>query len=283
MHRKIVIEGAFSGHFAKLLDGLRVAPATDKPVWRRAIVKYVENVAVGDGFDQVSATQLRLHERAVNEKAREDLARLFDAARSGRLRCLARFVPFEMDGEALKDVWFDMDQRDVVDSDLVIVGGRLNEATRGSVCALVAVAGCAIRCGSPTGPFRLPTKCFEEGPSFGDGGLKYVLKVACGLCAGAAKKKKRKKKGKWLLAAGAAFEVVAYSLDDPSDVLIMKRKGSNHRPWSELPETKAGIDARIADSQRCVAIFDVAHCKSFFDDVSKAEVAVDAFDASGTA
>ena len=87
---------------------------------------------------------------------------------------------------------------------------------------------------------------------------------------------------------GSAFSSVeaalaSDSLDDPSDVLIMKRKGSNHRPWSELPETKAGIDARIADSQRCVAIFDVAHCKSFFADVSKAEVAVDAFAASGTA
>ena len=61
-----------------------------------------------------------------------------------------------------------------------------------------------------------------------------------------------------------------------------KRYGSNHRPWSELPETKAGIDARIADSQRCVAVVDVAHCHSFFADVNKAED-VDAFDASGTA
>ena len=33
MHRKIVIEGAFSGHFAKLLDGLHFAPATDKWKW----------------------------------------------------------------------------------------------------------------------------------------------------------------------------------------------------------------------------------------------------------
>ena len=63
----------------------------------------------------------------------------------------------------------------------------------------------------------------------------------------------------------------------------MKRYGSNHRPWSELPETKAGIDARIAESQRCVALVDVAHCHSFSADVKKAEVAVDAFDASGTA
>ena len=88
-----------------------------------------------------------------------------------------------------------------------------------------------------------------------------------------AKKKKKKTDPRWLLAAGAAFELVAYRLDDPSDVLIMKRKGSNHRPWSELPETKAGIDARIADSQRCVALVDVAHCRAFFADVNKAEVA----------